>query len=75
MGSFITSVQSFSVCGTAAPVYGYDVFDDAVDAGTELSAFGDGGDAAGGWILEVAHYIDDLERMLVGERAVLWEGG
>ena len=54
VASFVATVQGFAVCSASAAVNTNYVFDHGVDAGAELGAFGNAGDAAWGADLEVA---------------------
>ena len=61
MRRFVSLVEIFTEGGAAATVDGDNVFDDGVDAGPDLRAFGDRGDSEGGRDFEVAEDVSDKE--------------
>lgn len=63
----IAQVKALAELGAARAVDAAHVFDEAVDAGAERSACGDGGDAYGRWDAEEAHGVDDEELEAEGE--------
>lgn len=59
MACFVASVEILAELCASGTVYGADVFDDAVDAGTQLGAFWNRAYADRSRDLEVAHKVDD----------------
>lgn len=66
VAGFVAPVKGFAVFGSTSAVHTDDVLDHGVDAGSELSAFGNRRNATRSWDLKVSADVDEQE--LYGER-------